>query len=667
LKRKPGTGLVGTDRVLFMIFCVALGLALSSVACNIAGVIQANPTMSATAAALPTAASSVIPTPAPASLLTICMGQEPVSLFLYADSSLAARSVRQAIYDGPFDVLGYELTPVILQEIPVLENGGVRFEPITVQTSNIIVDSSGTLNKLSDGVVYQPAGCTDAACAVTYSGQAPVQIDQMVVRFRLRPGLLWSDGAPLTADDSVYSYEVARSLYPQARADLVAHTQSYQALDGVTVEWRGAPGYHPADFAENFFVPLPRHVWGGLQTEELLTAELTNRQPLGWGAYVIKEWTPGDHISLERNPNYFRRSETGDSQGLPYFERLVFRFIPDRVQAVNALLAGECDYLDETLALDPTDAALRELEQSGRIHLAAASGTAWEHLDFGITPFDAQREGAPLPFFQLKETRQAVAQCIDRQRLNAELFPLAEITQVPDSYIPVDHPLFNPNIRRYLFDPQAAGALLEAAGWKDEDNDPTTPRQAQGIPGIPDGTPFEFRFLTTTETEKQHAAEIMQASLAKCGIRMQIDSRPWEEVFAAGPDGPIFGRNFSLAQFGWVTATEPPCFLYATSEIPGPYPAFPKGWGGANVSGYSNPAFDQACQAAQSALPGSPEYVQAQAQAQALFAEDLPALPLYLHLKMVAMRPDLCDVRLEPVADSALWNLESFLISDACP
>ena len=636
-----------------------MALFVVSTACNISRVIEANPLQPTAPQAQPEITISPAPTSPPPSLLTICMGQEPDSLFLYADASIAARSVRQAIYDGPFDTLGFERTPVLLQEMPTLENGGVRFEPVAVPISNIIIDRTGNLNKLSSGVEYRPAGCEDSACAVVYSGQGAVQMDQMVVRFRLLPGILWSDGVPLTADDSLYSFELAQKLYPRARADLINRTQSYQAVDEVTVEWRGVPGYRPSGYTANFFTPLPRHAWGSIAPDELLVSELANHQPIGWGAYVIEEWRSGDHISLKRNPNYFR-----SPQGLPHFDRLVFRFIAEQTQALNALLAGECDYLDETVALDPMDASLRELEKSGQISLYVASGNAWEHLDFGITAYDDQRPDAPLPVFGVKETRQAVAMCIDRQRLNSELFQ--GLSQVPDSYVPADHPLFNPDVARYTYDPQAAGALLDSAGWLDDDGDPQTPRLAQGVAGIPDGAAFEFRFLTTTEAEKQRAAQIIQESLALCGIRMQIDSRPWEEVFASGPTGPVFGRNFALAQFAWVTASEPPCFLYTTAEIPGPYPDYPQGWGGANASGYSNPEFDRLCQDAQVALPGTAAFQQAHFLAQALFAQELPSLPLYLRLKMVAAQPGLCGVVLDPSAESALWNLENFASGENC-
>ena len=97
---------------------------------------------------------------------------------------------------------------------------------------------------------------------------------------------------------------------------------------------------------------------------------------------------------------------------------------------------------------------------------------------------------------------------------------------------------------------------------------------------------------------------------------------------APGPDGPIFGRSFDLAQFAWTTSFEPPCNLYLTSEIPGPYPDFPKGWGGVNASGYSNPEFDQACDNALFSLSDSAQHRPEHFKAQQIFSEDLPGLPL---------------------------------------
>ncbi len=595
------------------------------------------------------------PSPLPPRVLTICMVGEPTSLFLYGDQSVAARSIRQAIYDGPYDVLNFDVSPVIWTEKPTLENGDAQINPVEVSAGALIRDADGKLATLDQGVSYQPSGCTEASCAKKYEGSDPVKMDQLSVRFHLRPNLRWSDGTPLTADDSQYSYEVAKALYPQARADLIARTQSYQALDASTVEWRGIPGDRDPLYATNFFTPLPRHAWGGIQPQDLSTAEISSRAPIGWGPYRIDEWTSGDHITLSKNPTYFRATE-----GLPHFDRLVYRFMQNGAEALSALLAGECDFVDESAGLETQGDQLLQLQQEGKIAIQFETGTAWEHADFGIQSLDAQAQ----PLFQNKETRQAIATCIDRQKMATELFPGK--SQVPDSFVPPDHPLYNPDVKKYSFDPQAASQMLQDVGWVDSDNNPSTPRVASGVAGVADGTPFEFDYLVPADGEKPQAAQILKDSLAQCGIRVNVRTQSTDQLFAPGPDGPIFGRKFAMAQFAWVTSLQPPCGLYISGQIPGPYPDYPEGWGGANVSGYSNPEYDRVCQAALSTLPDSPDYQDLYRQAQAIFAEDLPSIPLYLHLKVVAMRPDMCGVKVDPSADSALWNLESMDYGKNC-
>jgi peptide/nickel transport system substrate-binding protein len=200
--------------------------------------------------------------------------------------------------------------------------------------------------------------------------------------------------------------------------------------------------------------------------------------------------------------------------------------------------------------------------------------------------------------------------------------------------------------------------LLDTAGWLDADGNPQTPRMSQGVPGVPDGTPLSLNYLTLGGGERQQAAQMIRDWLAQCGIQVNLQFGDRETIFAPGPEGQVFGRRFDLVQFAWPASQQPACSLYITSEIPGPYPQFPKGWGGANDTGYNNPELDQTCQRARLSLPDFPEYAEAHQQAQAIFAEDLPVLPLYVHLTWAAMRPDLCGVDLKAPVESALWNLE---------
>lgn len=638
--------------------------ALAAAACNAAQTSPA-PTTIISQPTFPLPAPSVTPLPPPTAtptplpppprVLTICLGREPRSLFLYQASSQSERSVLQAIYDGPYDVVDYTLRPVILASAPSLADGSVSVQPVEVSPGDILVDANGNLAVLQEGVTYRPSGCNEATCALIYSGDQPVSMDQLVIHFKLLPGLTWSDGAALTADDSRYSYEVAKSLFGPGEFGQIDRTAVYQVLDENTLEWRGVAGYQDTLYLTNFYSPLPRHLWGGLTTSQLLSAEISAQKPVGWGPYVIDEWISGDHITLHKNPSYFRSQE-----GLPHFDNLVYRFVADGEEALNALLAGECDLVDPGAASELPLSRLQPLQQQERVALAFQRDTAWEMAVFGIDSLDTARP----KLFALKEVRQALAMCVDRQQMVGTL--MYGQSQVLDAYLPPDHPLHNPDLKQYTFDPQAAGSLLQSVGWLDADNDPSTPRVASGVQGVPDGTALEFTYLVSADAERQAAAEILVQSMAQCGVAVKVEFQEPAAYLAAGPDGPVFGRHFDMAQFALPVMLQPPCQYFTSSQIPGPYPDFPLGWGGMNAAGYSSLAFDQACQTARTTLTELPEHQQAHFQAQAVFAEDLPAIPLYTRYRVFISRADLCHLSDASGVEIMLWNLESLDYAEGC-
>ncbi|HSB65294.1 MAG TPA: ABC transporter substrate-binding protein [Anaerolineales bacterium] len=605
---------------------------------------------------LPSSQATSTPTPTPARLLSICLVNEPRSLFLYDAVSSSEKSVLEAIYDGPIDIKDFIASPVILEKMPSLANGDAVLQSVSVAPGNLLVDARGILTSLADGVIYRPSGCTELACSQTFAGRDPVQMDQLIVHFKLLPGILWSDGTPLTSADSVYSYEVARNLNLAVLPEQVSYTSSYKALDELTVEWIGLPGFMDGQYQTKFFSPLPQHAWANIPVNELPSNEVSSEKPLGWGPYVIDEWVPGDHISLYANPHYFREAE-----GLPHFGNLVFRFVADNNEALSAVLAGECDLVDQSAGLETQVTALLQLQDKGNIYLAFQTASAWDLLEFDISPLNANRPA----YFGTRQVRQAVALCIDRQALVEKLS--AGQMQVADMYVPSSHPLYNPEAKRYVFDRRAGEDLLHAAGWVDNDNNSSTPRIAQGVRGVEDGTAFSIQYLISDDAEHQAAAQQIQADLNQCGIQVNINPQPAQQFLASGPDGPVFGRTFDLAQFAWMTANEPPCSFYLSTEIPGLYPDYPKGWGGVNAGGYNNPSYDQACLDAIHSLPDMLQHQQKHAEAQAIFAEDLPSLPLYWHYRVIVGRPDLCGLPQGSVTESIFSGLELFNYGEGCP
>jgi len=538
--------------------------------------------------------------------------------------------------------------PIILETIPSLAGGGISLQPVEVKPGELIIDAFGKWVSLGDGVLYKPTGCSDLSCAQTFEGesQGAIQMDVMVVNFRLLPGILWSDGEPLKASDSVYAYHVFENLYRNVFPEVLRITKSYAGLDELSVEWIGIPGYI-GTAATKFFPPLPEHLWHEIDFDSLMTSDMSTRNPLGWGPYIIDDWVAGDHITLNRNNNYFRGVE-----GLPHFDHVVFRFYEDGDEAIDALVIGECDFIDRTVLSEEDIPRLESEQLNGKISFTVQTGTAWELAAFGIETLDDQR----FDYFGPVEVRQALAMCIDRQKIVDEL--LFGISFVPDTYVPMNHPLYNGEILKIEFDSIKAAELLDSVGWVDQDSNPQTPRLSLGIPDIPDGTPFEITYHVPSDGERPDAAQIVKDGLNKCGVGVEIISDDWDSLMMPGPDGPLFGRQFEMAQIAWSASFEPSCSLFLTDEIPGPYQDYPKGWGGSNLAGYSNPEFDDKCLQAMFSIPGSEDNIQGHYDAQSIFSEDLPAIPLYQRVRLVAMRPDMCNLVIDPAANSALSNIE---------
>src|SRR5688572_15605523 len=304
-------------------------------------------------------ASDITPTPAPPRALTICLGQEPNSLYPFANLNTAARSVLSAVYDGPIDVFSNGYQPVILENIPSLENGDMQVTPVSVKRGDQVIDVNGSRVTFDVGVTVLPSGCTDDSCSVRYDGSSAVELDQMVVTFRMLPGLLWSDGQPLTAEDSVYAFTLAADPATPGSKYLTDRTQTYEAVDDTTVQWWGRPGFIDPTYADNFWSPLPKHAWGKLSATELAQADATKRPVLGWGPYVFSEWAVGQYVRLEKNPNYFRAA-----QDFPKFDTLIFRFQKDAEAGISSLIAAQCDLLDTSLRLDGQINLLTQLEQN---------------------------------------------------------------------------------------------------------------------------------------------------------------------------------------------------------------------------------------------------------------------------------------------------------------
>ncbi len=618
------------------------------------------PSINTPVPATPTATLPPKPSEKPARSLVICLGQEPSSLFVYGPSSIGMWSVLEAIYDGPIDNRQYAAQPVILEKLPSVADKDAVFEAVDVKAGDLVVNVDGNPINLAAGAHVLPAGCSGSDCAQTWDGKKALKMDRLKVSFRLLAGLKWSDGAPLTAADSVYSFNLAADPATKASKRIVDLTASYQAVDDVTVEWTGRPGFAPQSLDELFFLPLPKHAWDKYKPADMENVDEITRKPLGWGPYIIEDWKAGSNILLHKNPNYFRASE-----GLPRFDNLVFRFLGEPGDNnLAALQSGECDLIDQTTLLEDQLPQILELSTAKKLKAYIGQGPDWEHLDFNLQPAADTQKANPAQvspdFFGDIRVRQAFAYCIDRQKIIATLFN--NLSSIPTTFLPPGHPMLAQGLTLLPYDAAKGSQLLTEAGWVDEDNNPATPRVAQGAVNVRSGTPFEITYYTTQATARTKTAEMIAKNLADCGVKVNVQALDPGQLYAPGPDGVLFGRSFNLAQFSWETGSQPPCFLYETRSIP----TAKNNWMGGNLTGYSSPEYDAACQKARQARLDSPDMVKDYQEAARLFNNDLPVLPLYFPLKISISRSDFCNMKMDVTARSSLWNLENFDYNASC-
>ena len=621
------------------------------------------PTVGIPSSPLPSLAAPTVfptgqPTLVPPKGLTICQAEEPNTLFIYGGPSRAARNVLEAIYDGPIDTPTYQYQPTILEELPGLSGGGAVLRTVQVKEGDRIIDVDNEWAvPLEPGISVLGANGQE----VTFESGV-ITMTQLVVTFTLRAGVIWEDGHALTAGDSVYAFELANALGnlpPHARL-LLDRTQSYEAVDARTVVWTSVPGYSDTfyfygspsqnTYVQNFFSPLPRHFLGMLSADQMLDSEIVRHRPMGWGPFAMQEWVVGDHITLVRNAHYFRASE-----GLPYLDSVTFRFVSDLQQALDLLSSGECDIIAPDVTETSDVALLLEATEAGTVQLLSSSSSEWEHLDFGITPASWVRRP---DYFGDVRVRQAIAQCVDRERIARGASPYGEVA-LAHSYVPAGHPLYTEaGIHRWDYDPAKGQALLEEVGWEDGDGDGV--REAHGVEGIAWGTPFSVTLVTTSDDPaREWTARVLTENLADCGIVLGVRYfSSTEALVFEGYDSPVLGRQFDLALYSWNSGLYASCELYLSSQIP----TSENQWTTLNSSGYASADYDAACQAALGALPGSIAHSYYHGEAQRVFAEDLPALPLYFVPRLIVIRPGVSGVALDP-SEYLTWNIETFDVS----
>lgn len=578
---------------------------------------ETSPTLSPTtpeATATATLAPTPTPTEIPPSVLNVCMAVEPQGLYRYdGQESLAKASLFSAIY---FDLFAKDQSNGSLlyfeQEISQ-ESGAIQLDIVPVTSGQPVLDAKGNAVYLTEGTLIEAPVNQSSADPVVWDQSQEYFMNQFRVSLHLKPDLKWSDGEPLTAEDFVFSYHL------QERANLghnqwfLDRTASLIAEDEHTVVWTGIPGFVPLDHLQLIPQPLPEHQLSELSDTDLLTAEASSQLPAAWGAYRLLSWQQGKQISLEKNPFFVL-----NAQNLPAFDQLNFIIEPELENALQKLENGSCDVLDPTYGLEALDKTQLEAIATKNT-LIAENWQPVQHLVFGIQPalYD---QGNYNPW---DTTRQDILGSLEtRKILTACINPGNLVNQVLSSRLPAD---LSVPLQEEITEAADLGQALEELGWIMTIGLQGDVRIAENVPDVLDGTELRLSLLTGQSALDLSVAELISENLAACGVAVEIQSLPINELYRPGPDGPLFGRNFELALLSWQQEHLQTCQLYTSDQIPNAN----NSWIGTNLAGLNNAGFDEACWQASTRFPGD-----LGDQADSLMAEYLPALSLMPHYRL---------------------------------
>ena len=401
-----------------------------------------------------------------------------------------------------------------------------------------------------------------------------VSEDLRTITWKLRPGLLWSDGEPLTSDDIKFTWEAVAD--PESGNVLTIgfdQIESIETPDDLTaVITYAAPtiGY----LGQFMYGILPRHATG--DPAEMRTWEW-NRAPVTAGPYVVSEWNSGESIIMDRNPNYYL-------EGQPYIDRIIFRIVPDTGAQLAMMSQGE-----GTVQLWPgEEKEVYEAQMDGNAVLAQIPGQWNMALYMNLSqPFDGD-PGAepPHPVLGDLRVRQALAHAINYDVIYNE---------VAKNTIPITSPFaygwYKCDIeRKYPFDLDAANALLDEAGWVMGSDGV---RVAQGSEYAEDGTRLTIQLNGYTNFQPLVRLEEALVEMWKqVGVETTIQNDDFSIIFGAYEDGaPRQVGNFDILIYDASLRLDPQesiASAYLSTQIPSE-----ENPGGDNISRWVSPAGDQ--------------------------------------------------------------------------
>jgi peptide/nickel transport system substrate-binding protein len=551
--------------------------------------------------------------------ITIGASQEPADLTMFNNASINAR-IRSLIDDG---LVGRDdngnLFPLDAWYVPTLENGGARF-----------------------------------------LGQGEDRYLQ--VKYKIRPGIKWSDGVELTSKDAVFAYKLLMnpnapvvSRYEQQRLQNVDNPDrytviyNYRSFKQVSEYYTKIPDKENYPFLKLFVdsgkpvvsrsyaeigVIMPEHALALIPPEKIQESAFA-RNPVGTGPWKVESWVQGVDIMLVPNEHYSLTAK-------PAIKRIEIRFVTDVARLTEQIRTGNLDMVtSEAFVLPPPGASA--LKAAG-ISIASRPGERAEILllNYAYGPFKE------------KAVREAIFSAINRKRINDEVFSgtggVSQSLVSPGVYYSIERKDFAslfPDIAAthklpaYPYDPERASKLLDEAGWN----------YGQDGIRVKNGQKLQFDYMSTINAMRQKTQMLVQADLRAVGIDAVVKSYP-AVVCGWYPETncPWFNGETKLLHFSWASGSDRDFDWWTCAEL------YDRQWNrGINEQSYCNPALDNANVRFKSEATLETQ-VAAAAEIQVILMQDIPVIPLVHRPNIELVSDKLANFKLTNTTTSSFWN-----------
>ncbi|MCR8644532.1 peptide-binding protein [Paenibacillus sp. N1-5-1-14] len=432
---------------------------------------------------------------------------------------------------------GGEITTAYLGD----PQGFIRFWATSTTSSEVIELVFSSLYKFNEKQEIVP----DLAV-----GQPTFSDDKLQMTIKIRNDVKFSDGKPVTADDVVFTYNVALNPdYKGPRKGTFTSVAKVEKVDDTTVKFiLKEPNAGYIDMMP--YNILPQHILKDVPVKDMDKSDFM-KNPIGSGPYKLDEWKKGQFLKFSRVDSYYG--------GKPSIDKINIKILGDANTMMAQLQTGEINQV--TVPVDNLSVIENYAKQSGKIKLEKGVKTSsYSYIGWNLKN----------PLFQDKAVRQALTMLMDRQGIIDGV--IEGQGTIMHAQTPPTYWTFTDNVPKFNYDVDKAKKMLADAGWKDSDSDGVLDK---------DGKKFEFE-MTGVQGNKvrEKAMTVVQQQLKKAGIIMNI--RMLES--SAYSKAVITDKKFESVFGAWSISGDPnPRGTWHSSEVET----------GMNITGYSNPEVDK--------------------------------------------------------------------------